>query len=310
VDPKRREFIGTGLGLGWLHARSAVARTPQTGGPAAAREGRAGGAGEGRGAVAIPHRKVKTTVLFRSPGMYPNGLAVAPEGLWIAQQKISVQQAAQWNQPVPKDRDEAAWLVDWNGKLLKTVMTQSRNTSGMAYGEGCVWMGANAEPWGFFQTDMNSKTVSHRQIPLGPANNGGGCHGAQWHNGKLWIYATRLAGLLRVDPKTWQPEFMIPIYRSPEISRYHDLTFDEDGAIWQMVGRNSTSFAENWQGVVKYDAATGRMLEIAEFLPGSADLHNLECHNGALIGCDAGLHPDWKDGNSPFSGAIFRIDFV
>jgi hypothetical protein len=113
-----------------------------------------------------------------------------------------------------------------------------------------------------------------------------------------------------VDPKTWQPEFMIPIYHTPEMPRYHDLTFDKDGAIWQVVGNNSTSFAEGRAGLVKYDAATGRVLETAEFLPGSADPHNLEFHDGALIGCDAGLHPGWKDGDSPFSGAIFRIDFV
>ena len=46
------------------------------------------------------------------------------------------------------DRDESAWLVDWNGKLLKTLNTHSRNTSGMAYGDGCVWMGA------IFQIDI------------------------------------------------------------------------------------------------------------------------------------------------------------
>ena len=242
--------------------------------------------------------------------MYPNGLAVAPEGLWIAQQKLSVEQAALWKEPVPKDRDEAAWLVDWNGKLLKTVVTRSRNTSGMAYGDGCVWMGANTEPQGFFQTDMNSDTVSHRQIPLGPPDNGGGCHGAQWHQGKLWIVANRIAGLLRVDPKTWEPEFLIPIHHTPEMPRWHDLTFDQDGAIWQVLGNNSTSFQEGRPALVKYDAATGRVLETAEFLPGSADPHGLEFHDGALISCDAGVHPGWKDLDSPLSGTIFRIDFV
>ena len=59
--------------------------------------------------------------------------------------------------PVLPDPDEAAWLVDWSGKLVKTVITHSRNTSGMAYGNGCVWMGANADPYGIFQVDMNSK---------------------------------------------------------------------------------------------------------------------------------------------------------
>ena len=65
-----------------------------------------------------------------------------------------------------KDLHEAAWLVNWSGKLLKTVMTPSRNTSGMAYGDGCVWMGANELPEGVFQVDMNGMLVNHRQILL------------------------------------------------------------------------------------------------------------------------------------------------
>lgn len=308
MDNSRRKFLGATAGMGWMAARQAAAqRVASSEGP------RSGGRIENRssrGPAAIPHRKVKTTVLFKAPGLYPNGIAVAPEGLWIAQQKLSVQQAEQWNMPVPKDRDEAAWLVDWNGKLLKTVMTHSRNTSGMAYGDGCVWMGANTEPEGFFQVDMNSRQVSHHQIPLGPVNDGGGCHGAQWHEGKLWIVANRLAALMRVNPKTWIPEFMIPIYHPPEIPRWHDMTFDKDGAIWQVLGNHSSGFQEGRPSLVKYDAATGRVLETAEFVPGAADPHGLEWHDGALISCDAGLHPGWKDHDSPTSGAIFRIDFV
>ena len=88
------------------------------------------------------------------------------------------------------------------------------------------------------------------------------------------------------------------------------MTFDRDGAIWQVTGNDSTSFAEGLPRLVKYDAATGRVLETAEFLPGSADPHGLEFHDGALISCDAGVHPGWKDRDSPASGAIFRIDFV
>jgi hypothetical protein len=56
----------------------------------------------------------------------------------------------------------------------------------MAYGGGFVWMGANADPFGIFQVDLDSKQISHRQIPLGIDGNGGGCHGVKWHNGKLW----------------------------------------------------------------------------------------------------------------------------
>ena len=71
-------------------------------------------------------------------------------------------------------------------------------------------MGANGGPQGIYEVDMNGKTVSHRQIPLGPKDNGSGCHGLTWANGKLWIVSNRLLGILRVDPKTWVPEFMIP----------------------------------------------------------------------------------------------------
>jgi hypothetical protein len=133
----------------------------------------------GQGTPPLAVRKAKTTTLFKSPEGYPNAIAVSPEGLWIGEQKT-----------------DNACLVDWNGKLLKTVKTESKNTSGMAVGGGYIWMGANAAPNGIFQTDMSSKTISHRQVPLG----GGGCHGVEYVNGKLWIAALRLRGILRTKP--------------------------------------------------------------------------------------------------------------
>ncbi len=161
----------------------------------------------------LPHRKVKTRPLFKAPPGFPNAVAIAPEGLWVAEQKAQNygkdgsalrKPAGCWTGTArcsAKRSPEACWLLDWNGKLLKTVLSESCNTSGMAYGDGCVWMGANGGPEGIYQTDMNSKTVSHRQIPLGPADNGGGCHGLMWHEGKLWIVANRLRAILRVDPR-------------------------------------------------------------------------------------------------------------
>lgn len=74
-----------------------------------------------------PVWRVKPTPLFKSPEGYPNGIAAAPDGLWICEQK-----------------SDNAVLVDWKGKLLKTVKSQSKNTSGIAYRDGCVWMTANS----------------------------------------------------------------------------------------------------------------------------------------------------------------------
>ena len=284
----KREFMLAGLGAGLaLGGKRALAQREDS----------------------APRRVAKTTKLFKSPSGFPNAVDATPEGLWIAEQKMSGEQAKQYGVTPPKDLSEAAWLVDWKGKLLKTVMTPSRNTSGMAVGGGYVWMGANAAPQGVFQVDMDGKVISHRQIPLGPADNGGGCHGVMWHEGKLWISALRLRGALRVDPKTWEPEFMIPFYQGPNVSRYHATAWD-NGAIWQVTGNNSTSYAEGRPGLVKYDAATGRVLEIVDFAPGSCDPHGLTMHDGALISCDAGIHPNWPTNDSPTAGWIFRIDIA
>ncbi|MEO5742829.1 MAG: hypothetical protein ABIS29_19765 [Vicinamibacterales bacterium] len=301
---KRREFLAAGLAF---NIGSAIALAQQGG----ATPDRAG-AGRGSGRGATPTRKAKTTRMFKSPGMYPNALAVmtdAPGGLWIGQQKITASNSKTYNLPVLPDPSEAAWLVDWNGKLVKTVTTPSRNTSGMAYGGGCVWMGANSDPYGIFQVDMNSKLISHRQIPLSIDGSGSGCHGVKWHNGKLWIAALRLGGILRVDPKTWVPEVLIRA-SSEEKPRLHDVCFDNEGNIWVVTGNNSTSYGEGKAGLNQYDGKTGQLLMTVEFEPGSCDPHGLDWHDGRLVSCDAGIHPGWKGMESPHAGYIFSIEIV
>jgi hypothetical protein len=52
--------------------------------------------------------------------------------------------------------------------------------------------GANADPFGIFQVDLDGKQLSHRQIPLSIDGRGGGTHGVKWHDGKLWVAALRL----------------------------------------------------------------------------------------------------------------------
>jgi hypothetical protein len=297
----KREFLTASIGT-FAAGKAAIAQQAPSG-------TRREGVGQSGGGRRIPSRMAKTTKLFKSPSGFPNGLAATPEGLWIGEQKLSGPQAASYGLPEPKSLDESAWLVDWTGKLLKTVTTPSRNTSGMAVGGGYVWMVANAPPQGVFQVDMNSKLISHRQIPLGPPNDGGGSHGAMWHDGKLWISSLRLRGNLRVDPQTWQPEFMIPFYQGPDRVRYHDITWD-NGTIWQVVGNDSKSYREGRPGLVRYEASTGKVLETVDFVPGSSDPHGLVMHDGKLISCDAGIHPGWPNNDSPTAGWIFQIDFI
>jgi hypothetical protein len=304
---KRREFLAAGLVVN-VAAMEMVFADQTTTTPA-----RAGGAARGP----VPKRTAKTTKMFKSPGMYPNALAVmtdGPGGLWIGQQKANPSNARSYG--VPEDTtgglDEAAWLVDWNGKLVRTVMTPSRNTSGIAYGAGCIWVGANQDPYGIFQVNITSKEVTHRQIPLALEGSGGGCHGVKWHDGKLWIAALRLGGILRVDPKTWTPEVLIRV-ASEDKPRLHDVAFDDEGNIWVVTGINSNSYATGQAGLSKYDGKTGNLVMTVDFEKGSCDPHGLVWHDGHLVSCDAGLHPGWNWQNndqSPTSGYIFSIQIV
>lgn len=276
---KRRAFLHT-LGVGL--AGSGLARAQS----APARQGSAFlGEGTRKPAPPIPVRKIKTVPLFKSPEMYPNGIAVGPEGLWIAEQK-----------------SDNAVLTDWEGKLLKTIKTPSKNSSGIAYGGGHVWMAANRAPNGIYELDMDGKVISHRQIPLGPKEDGGGCHGIEYVDGKLYIAALRLRGILRVDVKTWQPEFFI----SYNVPRAHGMAYDRrDNSVWLVTGLQDGS-----AGLIQYDAATGRTLSTAQFAKSDCDPHGLAWYNGALYSSDAGIHPGWPDDVSPTHGYIFRIDFV
>ncbi len=322
----RREFLAAGLGAG-LAAGTAFAQQPSQVAPREAGTDalgrRVGGAG--RGGRQIPRRKAKTTKMFLTPGGWPNAIDIDRDqqrGFWVHEQRHD-------NKP------EAAWLVDWNGKLLHTVMTNCKDTSGMCYGDGYVWSGANGASVinhptppinGIFQTDMNGKQISHRQIPFGPKDDGGATHGMAWQAdaGKIWIDANRLQAMIRIDPKTWEVDYIIPTARIPGWERLHGITY-ESGFIWQVTGhqKEGTGDYEGYTpGLLKYDVKTGQVAELIEFVPGSCDMHDVAIRNGQLYGVDAGEHPGWSIDdpslqhpgfpplNSPSGGYVFRIDLI
>jgi hypothetical protein len=113
---------------------------------------------------------------------------------------------------------------------------------------------------------------------------------------------------LRIDPETWQPEYLLPLYNW---DRLHDMAFDDEGALWVVTGTiYGDTPDEHRSGLAKYDPENGRLLEYAEFGPGDGDAHGLEFYDGAFYSCDAGIHPGWPTNISPLSGYVFRIDLV
>lgn len=321
----RREWLTAGVGVcASLGAGAALAQSPQTVPREAGTDalGRRVGPPRGR-AAPVTRRKATTTKLFLSPPGWPNAIDIDRDkkrGFWVHEQRHD-------NKP------EAAWLLDWNGKPLHTVMTNCKDTSGACYGDGCIWSGANGASVinppdppinGIFQTDMNGKEISHRQIPFGPKDNGGATHGMTWQEdiGKIWIAANRLRSIIRIDPKTWEVDYLIPA--TTLLPRLHGIAY-QDGHIWQVSGRQEpgTSGPEGYTpGLVKYEITTGRVVEQVEFVPGSCDMHDVTVHEGQLYGVDAGEHPGWSIDvpqyqhpgypplNSPSGCYVFRIDVI
>jgi len=87
----KREFLAAGLGAGFTSA--AFAQHPA------------------KAAAKAPTRMAKTTKLFKSPQGFPNAVSVTPEGLWIAEQKLSGAQAASYKLPEPKDLTELTTML-------------------------------------------------------------------------------------------------------------------------------------------------------------------------------------------------------
>jgi hypothetical protein len=238
----------------------------------------------------VPLRKPKTVVkLFKSPEGHPNGLENTNEGLWIAEE-IS----------------ERAYLVDWNGKVLHKVDTESHNTSGIAVGGGFLWMSANGRGVGrdprpgdrpggeILQCDLKTGKTIRRFVPPWP----GGLHGATWNEKTqtLWVAAVGISALVEVDPKdNFRIGHIVPLH----LSRPHGFDFEGE-AIWCL-------FSDSLQ-IQKLEMPTGKPLDIIQLSKEDPDPHGLCIHAGRMYYSDAGIAPPGKPSGSPTSGYICRID--
>jgi glutamine cyclotransferase len=242
----------------------------------------------------IPRRKAKVVRLWKSPDGYPNALEATPEGVWVGEQV-----------------SDRAFLLDWKtGKVLHKIETESGNTSGIAYGDGAVWMGQNGSPtfrdrrpW-----DQNEGSVIKCDAKTGktlgrwPIPGGGGVHGLEFAEGKLWVTSLKIQKLSQVDPKTFDLVHQIPVH----LGRAHGLAWDPLPS-----GRKTIWCMHSWERVIhRLDAADGELLEVIELAQTDPDPHGLCIHQGKLYYCDAGIAPGPKSNDSPAAGYICRIDLA
>ena len=235
-----------------------------------------------------PTHRAKVTRLFRSPEGNPNALAATPEGLWVAEQ-IS----------------DRAYLLDWKtGEVLKKLDTESSNTSGMGFGGGYLWMGANGGPLGrmprpdeprygrIVKVDPETgRTVGVYRIP-----DEGGVHGVLYADNALWLTCFKWNVIARVNPDTFKVEHKFPLH----LTRPHGLAWDPPG-IW--VGYSNDYL------FLKQDPNDGRVLDIIGLRKGvDPDPHGMDMYQGKMYFCDAGIAPPGIPSASPSAGYIYRID--
>ena len=145
--------------------------------------------------------------LFRAPYSVPNALQVVEEGLWLVDQITDRMSLIEIAEP-------SEYGVT---KLIRDIATESSNTSGLAIGEGYLWLAANGPGtlWrSLRETDANKgygevfqvdptdgSTVQRYPIP-----GGGGVHGLEYDHfdpGHLWITTLKEQTLNKVRIADW-----------------------------------------------------------------------------------------------------------
>ena len=244
--------------------------------------------GSARAAKEAPSKAAKVVKLFKSPDGHPNALETCDEGLWIGEQTT-----------------DRAHLVDWNGKLIRSVETESSNTSGIAYGGGFLWMGANGPAIGRSVRPTDEKVgaivkvdpKTGKTVGRYPVPGGGGIHGLEFAEGKLWITSLKIQKLTQVDPKDFKVLHQIPL----QYGRAHGLAWDPPG-IWCMFSNDRL--------IQKLDARDGKVLEVITLTKDDPDPHGMCMYKGKLYYCDAGIAPGAKPTESPATGYVCRVDIA
>ena len=77
--------------------------------------------------------KCKFSNLFRPPYSVPNGIQDTDEGIWVADQvtdRVALMRKG--------EKDEYGVL-----RMIREIQSESSNTSGLAIGDGALWLAAN-----------------------------------------------------------------------------------------------------------------------------------------------------------------------
>ena len=167
--------------------------------------------------------------LFRAPCAVPNALEVTDDGLWITDQitdRVALVEIAE-----PSEYGVTKWR--------REISSESSNTSGMAFGDGSLWLAANgngslwrpvrpadAQAGDILRVDP----ADGRTIERWPVPGGGGVHGMDYdhfEDGFLWITTLKDQTLSKVRIEDWSVQQVIPL----PYGRAHGVVRVEDGVL-------------------------------------------------------------------------------
>lgn len=214
--------------------------------------------------------------LFRAPYALPNGLQRTPEGLWVVDQ-IS-DRAALIEMAAPNDYGVT--------KLLREIPTESSNTSGLAFGDGALWLAANG-PGAIWRAPRPTDAASGEILKVDPATGrtlqrwplpgGGGTHGLDYDSfepGTLWLTTLKQQTLTKVRIADWSIQAVLPL----PYGRAHGVV-RVAGGVWVVHTSERV--------IVKLDVATGAELERIAVPQETPEPHCLSADGDTLLYCDA-----------------------
>jgi hypothetical protein len=216
--------------------------------------------------------------LFRAPYGVPNGLELTDEGLWIADQITDRVALVEMAEP-------SEYGVT---RLVRDVPSQSSNTSGLAFGDGALWLAANcaATLWrpekdtdapkgqgDILKIDPYSgETLERWSVP-----GGGGTHGFEFDHfeaGYVWVTTLKNQTLSKVRIADWEVVHVIDL---PYV-RGHGVVRQADG-IWVVHTADRV--------IVKLDLESGAELDRVTVPESDPQPHGLSACGDDLLYCDA-----------------------
>lgn len=209
---------------------------------------------------------MKAVSTFESPCEMPNGLQWTDDGLYVMDQL-----------------SDDVYLIDENGKVLKTIHTPTENGSGITFGGGFLWTASNggtvSRPYRSSDTHLGyiykldpetGEAVDRYRTP-----DGGGIHGIEWDDGLMWVTAFQPKAIHLCDPSNG-----MKTVKSFEVdlARLHGLARDGDG-IWCAHTTDNV--------IVKYNVETGKETDRISMGETEAFVHGLSIKDGQLWYADA-----------------------